>query len=123
MEGGTVLGNRAGIAEADPVRERIRQKRKGQPFIPGDFCGESRYQCQHSEPDRGRAIGNVRGDFRKAVEVLDTDADELLGRRAKEKENDPVETTAARIPAAETKRTEDCDPDYESPKGRDGGKG
>ena len=80
------VGEPCGIAEVDPVGRTHPAKEERQPFIPGDFCGESRYQCQHSEPDRGRA-----------GEVLDTDADELLGRRVKAEENDPVETTAARI--------------------------
>ena len=48
VEGGTVLGNRAGSQELIQLGEQTKEKR--QPFNSGDFCRESRDQCQHSEP-------------------------------------------------------------------------
>ena len=50
VEGGTVLGNRAGSQELIQLGERIRQKRKDSHLTQETFGRESRDQCQHSEP-------------------------------------------------------------------------
>ena len=102
------MGNRAGSQRLIQLGERIRQKRKDSHLSQETFAEKAGIKCQHSEPDRGRAGGDVVEIFAKLVEVLDTDADELLGRRAKEKENDPVETTAARIRRLKPKEQKSC---------------
>ncbi len=91
------MGNRAGSQRLIQLGERIRQKRKDSHLSQGTFAekaGSSDNTVSRSEG--GQAAMSVE-IFAKLVEVLDTDADELLGRREKEKENDPVETAAARI--------------------------
>lgn len=44
------VGKPCGIAGVDPVGGTYQTKEKRQPFNAGDFCRESRDQCQHSEP-------------------------------------------------------------------------
>ena len=91
------MGNRAGSQRLIQLGERIRQKRKGSHLTQETFAEKAGISVNTvSRIEGGQAAMSVE-IFAKLVEVLDTDADELLGRRAKAKENDPVETTAARI--------------------------
>ena len=91
------MGNRAGSQRLIQLGERIRQKRKDSHLSQETFAEKADISVNTvSRIEGGQAAMSVE-IFAKLVEVLDTDADELLGRRAKEKENDPVETTAARI--------------------------
>lgn len=92
-----MLGNRSGSQRLIQLGERIRQKRKDSHLSQETFAEKAGISVNTvSRIEGGQAAMSVE-IFAKLVEVLDTDADELLGRRAKEKENDPVETTAARI--------------------------
>ena len=91
------MGNRAGSQRLIQLGERIRQKRKDSHLSQETFAekaGISVNTVSRIEGGQAAMSGEI---FAKLVEVLDTDADELLGRREKEKENDPVETAAARI--------------------------
>ena len=91
------MGDRAGSQRLIPLGERIRQKRKDSHLSQETFAEKAGISVNTvSRIEGGQAAMSVE-IFAKLVEVLDTDADELLGRRAKAKENDPVETTAARI--------------------------
>ena len=91
------MGNRAGSQELIQLGERIRQKRKDSHLTQETFAEKAGISVNTvSRIEGGQAAMSIE-IFAKLVEVLDTDADELLGRRAKAKENDPVETTAARI--------------------------
>ena len=91
------MGNRAGSQRLIQLGERSRQKRKDSHLSQETFAEKAGISVNTvSRIEGGQAAMSVE-IFAKLVEVLDTDADELLGRRAKEKENDPVETTAARI--------------------------
>ena len=91
------MGNRAGSQRLIQLGERIRQKRKDSHLSQETFAEKADISVNTvSRIEGGQAAMSVE-IFAKLVEVLDTDADELLGRRAKEKENDPVETAAARI--------------------------
>ena len=91
------MGNRAVSQRLIQLGERIRQKRKDSHLSQETFAEKAGISVNTvSRIEGGQAAMSVE-IFAKLVEVLDTDADELLGRRAKEKENDPVETTAARI--------------------------
>ena len=91
------MGNRAGSQRLIQLGERTRQKRKDSHLSQETFAEKAGISVNTvSRIEGGQAAMSVE-IFAKLVEVLDTDADELLGRRAKEKENDPVETTAARI--------------------------
>ena len=91
------MGNRARSQRLIQLGERIRQKRKDSHLSQETFAEKAGISVNTvSRIEGGQAAMSVE-IFAKLVEVLDTDADELLGRRAKEKENDPVETTAARI--------------------------
>lgn len=97
MEGGAVLGNRAVSQGLIELGERIRKRRQEVHLSQEAFAEKAGISVNTvSRIEGGQAAMSVE-IFAKLVEVLDTDADELLGRRAKEKENDPVETTAARI--------------------------
>ena len=91
------MGNRAGSQRLIQLGERIRQKRKDSHLSQETFAEKAGISVNTvSRIEGGQAAMSVE-IFAKLVEVLDTGADELLWRRAKEKENDPVETTAARI--------------------------
>ena len=91
------MGNRAGSQELIQLGERIRQKRKDSHLTQETFAEKAGISVNTvSRIEGGQAAMSIE-IFAKLVEVLDTDADELLGRRAKAKANDPVETTAARI--------------------------
>ncbi len=91
------MGNRAGSQRLIQLGERIRQKRKDSHLSQETFAEKAGISVNTvSRIEGGQAAMSVE-IFAKLVEVLDTDADELLGRREKEKENDPVETAAARI--------------------------
>ena len=91
------MGNRAGSQRLIQLGERIRQKRKDSHLSQETFAEKAGISFNTvSRIEGGQAAMSVE-IFAKLVEVLDTDADELLGRRAKAKENDPVETTAASI--------------------------
>ena len=91
------MGNRAGSQKLIQLGERIRQKRKDSHLSQETFAEKAGISVNTvSRIEGGQSAMSVE-IFAKLVEVLDTDADELLGRRAKEKENDPVETAAARI--------------------------
>ena len=91
------MGNRVGSQRLIQLGERIRQKRKDSHLSQETFAEKAGISVNTvSRIEGGQAAMSVE-IFAKLVEVLDTDADELLGRRAKAKENDPVETTAARI--------------------------
>ena len=91
------MGNRAGSQRLIQLGERIRQKRKDSHLSQETFAEKAGISVNTvSRIEGGQAAMSVE-IFAKLVEVLDTDADELLGRRSKEKENDPVETAAARI--------------------------
>ena len=97
------MGKRAGSQRLIQLGERIRQKRKDSHLSQETFAEKAGISVNTvSRIEGGQAAMSVE-IFAKLVEVLDTDADELLGRRAKEKENDTVETTAARIRRMKTK--------------------
>lgn len=92
------MGNRVGSQRLIQLGERIRQKRKDSHLSQEIFAEKAGISVNTvSRIEGGQAAMSVE-IFAKLVEVLDTDADELLGRRAKAaEENDPVETAAARI--------------------------
>ena len=91
------MGNRAGSQRLIQLGERIRQKRKDSHLSQETFAEKAGISVNTVSRIEGVQAAMSVEIFAKLVEVLGTDADELLGRRAKEKENDPVETTAARI--------------------------
>ena len=77
------MGNRAGSQRLIQLGERIRQKRKDSHLSQETFAEKAGISVN--------TVSRIEGG------QAAMSADELLGRRAKEKENDPVETTAARI--------------------------
>ena len=78
------MGNRAGSQRLIQLGERIRQKRKDSHLSQETFAEKAGISVNTvSRIEGGQAAMSVE-IFAKLVEVLDTDADELLGRRAKE---------------------------------------
>lgn len=87
VEGGTVLGNRAGSQELIQLGERIRQKRKDSHLTQETFAEKAGISVNTvSRIEGGQAAMSIE-IFAKLVEILDADANELLGRNPKEMGN------------------------------------
>ena len=92
------MGNRAGSQRLIQLGERIRQKRKDSHLSQETFAEKAGISVNTvSRIEGGQAAMSVE-IFAKLVEVLDTDADELLGRKPVEsRKDDPVAKTIDRI--------------------------
>ena len=96
MEGGTVLGNRAGSQELIQLGERVRQKRKD--------CHLSQETLAEKEGISVNTVSRIEGGqaamsieiFAKLVEVLDADANELLGKNP-EGDRSPAHKMVSRV--------------------------
>ena len=87
MEGGTVLGNRAGSQELIQLGERIRQKRKDSHLSQETLAEKAGISVNTvSRIEGGQAAMSIE-IFAKLVEILDADANELLGRNPEEMGN------------------------------------
>ncbi|MDO4276739.1 MULTISPECIES: helix-turn-helix domain-containing protein [Lachnospiraceae] len=87
VEGGTVLGNRAGSQELIQLGERIRQKRKDSHLTQETFAEKAGISVNTvSRIEGGQAAMSIE-IFAKLVEILDADANELLGRNPEEMGN------------------------------------
>ncbi|WP_317258604.1 helix-turn-helix transcriptional regulator [Brotonthovivens ammoniilytica] len=93
-----MLGNRAGSQRLIQLGERIRQKRKDSHLSQETFAEKAGISVNTvSRIEGGQAAMSVE-IFAKLVEVLDTDANELLGRKPMgNREDDPAAKTIARI--------------------------
>lgn len=81
LRGGTVLGNRAGSQELIQLGERIRQKRKDSHLSQETLAEKAGISVNTvSRIEGGQAAMSIE-IFAKMVEVLDADANELLGRK------------------------------------------
>lgn len=97
-EGGTVLGNRAGSQRLIQLGERIRQKRKDSHLSQETFAEKAGISVNTVSRIEGGQTAMSVEIFAKLVEVLDTDANELLGRNpAGDRKEDPAVKTIARI--------------------------
>ena len=75
------MGNRAGSQRLIQLGERIRQKRKDSHLSQETFAEKAGISVNTvSRIEGGQAAMSVE-IFAKLVEVLDTDANELLGRK------------------------------------------
>ena len=84
---GTVLGNRAGSQELIQLGERIRQKRKDSHLTQETFAEKAGISVNTvSRIEGGQAAMSIE-IFAKLVEILDADANELLGRNPEEMGN------------------------------------
>lgn len=92
------MGNRAGSQRLIQLGERIRQKRKDSHLSQETFAEKAGISVNTvSRIEGGQAAMSVE-IFAKLVEVLDTDANELLGRKPMgNREDDPAAKTIARI--------------------------
>lgn len=92
------MGNRAGSQRLIQLGERIRQKRKDRHLSQEAFAEKAGISVNTvSRIEGGQSAMSVEV-FAKLVEILDTDANELLGWSAGEKrKRDPVETAIARL--------------------------
>ena len=92
------MGNRAGSQRLIQLGERIRQKRKDSHLSQETFAEKTGISVNTvSRIEGGQAAMSVE-IFAKLVEVLDTDANELLGRKPMgNREDDPAAKTIARI--------------------------
>lgn len=92
------MGNRAGSQRLIQLGERIRQKRKDSHLSQEAFAEKAGISVNTvSRIEGGQSAMSVEV-FAKLVEILDADANELLGRPAGEKrKSDPVETAIARL--------------------------
>ena len=92
------MGNRAGSQRLIQLGERIRQKRKDSHLSHETFAEKAGISVNTvSRIEGGQAAMSVE-IFAKLVEVLDTDANELLGRKPMgNREDDPAAKTIARI--------------------------
>lgn len=92
------MGNRAGSQRLIQLGERIRQKRKDSHLSQEAFAEKAGISVNTvSRIEGGQSAMSVEV-FAKLVEILDADANELLGRLAGEKrKSDPVETAIARL--------------------------
>ena len=87
MEGGTVLGNRAGSQRLIQLGERIRQKRKDSHLSQETFAEKAGISVNTVSRIEGGQTAMSIEIFTKLVEVLDADANELLGRNPGAKRN------------------------------------
>ena len=92
------MGNRAGSQRLIQLGERIRKKRKDSHLSQETFAEKAGISVNTvSRIEGGQAAMSVE-IFAKLVEVLDTDANELLGRKPMgNREDDPAAKTIARI--------------------------
>lgn len=94
--GGTVLGNRAGSQELIQLGERIRQKRKDSHLSQETLAEKAGISVNTvSRIEGGQAAMSIE-IFAKMVEVLDADANELLGRNPEGKKN-PAHKMISRV--------------------------
>ena len=79
-----MLGNRAGSQELIQLGERIRQKRKDSHLTQETFAEKAGISVNTvSRIEGGQAAMSIE-IFAKLVEILDADANELLGRNPEE---------------------------------------
>lgn len=92
------MGNRAGSQRLIQLGERIRQKRKDSHLSQEAFAEKVGISVNTvSRIEGGQSAMSVEV-FAKLVEILDADANELLGWSAGEKrKSDPVETAIVRL--------------------------
>ena len=96
MEGGTVLGNRAGSQELIQLGERVRQKRKDCHLSQETLAEKAGISVNTvSRIEGGQAAMSIE-IFAKLVEVLDADANELLGKNP-EGDRNPVHKMVSRV--------------------------
>ena len=96
MEGGTVLGNRAGSQRLIQLGERIRQKRKDSHLSQETFAEKAGISVNTvSRIEGGQAAMSIE-IFAKLVEVLDADANELLGKNP-EGDRNPAHKMISRV--------------------------
>ena len=78
------MGNRAGSQELIQLGERIRQKRKDSHLTQETFAEKAGISVNTvSRIEGGQAAMSIE-IFAKLVEILDADANELLGRNPEE---------------------------------------
>lgn len=81
------MGNRAGSQELIQLGERIRQKRKDSHLTQETFAEKAGISVNTvSRIEGGQAAMSIE-IFAKLVEILDADANELLGRNPEEMGN------------------------------------
>lgn|SRR5699024_5751624 len=96
MEGGTVLGNRAGSQELIQLGERVRQKRKDCHLSQETLAEKAGISVNTvSRIEGGQAAMSIE-IFAKLVEVLDADANELLGKNP-EGDRSPAHKMVSRV--------------------------
>ena len=96
MEGGTVLGNRAGSQELIQLGERVRQKRKDCHLSQETLAEKAGISVNTvSRIEGGQAAMSIE-IFAKLVEVLDADANELLGKKP-EGDRSPAHKMVSRV--------------------------
>ena len=84
------MGNRAGSQELIQLGERIRQKRKDSHLTQETFAEKAGISVNTvSRIEGGQAAMSIE-IFAKLVEILDADANELLGRNPEEMEYDEI---------------------------------
>ena len=96
MEGGTVLGNRAGSQELIQLGERVRQKRKDCHLSQETLAEKVGISVNTvSRIEGGQAAMSIE-IFAKLVGVLDADANELLGKNP-EGDRSPAHKMVSRV--------------------------
>lgn len=75
------MGNRVGSQELIRLGERIRQKRKDSHFSQETFAEKAGISVNTVSRIEGGQVAMSIEIFSKVVEVLDADANELLGRK------------------------------------------
>ncbi len=92
------MGNRAGSQKLIQLGERIREKRKDSHLSQETFAEKAGISVNTvSRIEGGQAAMSVE-IFARLVEILDTDANELLGRKTVQvNKDDPAEKTITRI--------------------------
>lgn len=97
MEGGAVLGNRAVSQGLIELGERIRKRRQEVHLSQEAFAEKVGISVNTVSRVEGGQTAMSIGIFKKMVEILEVDADDLLGKCPKEKEKNKYDTLVRRI--------------------------
>ncbi|MEE1431461.1 MAG: helix-turn-helix transcriptional regulator [Clostridia bacterium] len=97
MEGGAVLGNRAVSQGLIELGERIRKRRREVHLSQEAFAEKVGISVNTVSRVEGGQTAMSIEIFKKMVEILEVDADDLLGKCPKEKEKNKYDTLVRRI--------------------------
>lgn len=97
MEGGAVLGNRAVSQGLIELGERIRKRRREVHLSQEVFAEKVGISVNTVSRVEGGQTAMSIEIFKKMVEILEVDADDLLGKCPKEKEKNKYDTLVRRI--------------------------